>query len=77
MDRLPGIARLLDGAGPAEDDRVAEVAREFDGERLGVERVGFGEIGLRRAWDVWVGLGFEFFGEVEDFADEFLFALWV
>ena len=74
LDGLGGVAGLLDGAGLAENDVIAELARQFHGERLGVERVGFGEIRLRRVGDVGIGLGFEFLGEAEDFADQRLLA---
>ena len=74
LDRLGGIARLLDRAGLAENDVIAEFARQFHRQRLGVERVGFGEVLLRCVRHVGVGLGFEFLGETQDFSDEFLFA---
>ena len=75
LDRLAGIARLLDRTGLAEQDVIAELARQFHRQRLGIKRVGLGEIRLGRVGNVGVRFGFEFFGEAQDFAHQRLLAV--
>ena len=75
LDRLAGITRLLDRAGLAEHDVIAELARQFHRQRLGVKRVGFTEVRLGSVGHIGVGLGFELLRKPQDFTDQRLFAV--
>ena len=75
LDRLGGVAGLLDGVGSAEHDVVAKRAGQFHGQRLGIKGIGFLKIRFRGVGNVGIRFGFELPGEAEDFADQRLFAL--
>ena len=74
LNRLCGVARLLDGSCAAENNVIAKFARQLHFERLGIEGVRLGKIRLRRIGDIWVGLDLHFFCKAQNFSYQCLLA---